>query len=72
MSKSPRKIVKKDKQEKQEKKDSIIFERNFPLVWKYTDLDVRTNFVLLVVFRIILALFFTYTTMDADEYWQAT
>jgi len=27
---------------------------------------------LLVVFRIFLALFFTYTTMDADEYWQAT
>ena len=44
----------------------------FPLLWSLTDLDQKRNWVLLILIRVIQAVFFTYINIHPDEYWQAT
>jgi|LauGreDrversion4_2_1035121.scaffolds.fasta_scaffold201313_2 hypothetical protein len=63
---------KKDEQDVEEKIEKMFFEKNFPYIWKFTDLDIPFNFALLVFLRILMALLFTQTYMHADEYWQVT
>ena len=40
--------------------------------WSYTDLDNRTNFILLIVFRILCVVLRSYNTVHPDEFWQGT
>jgi hypothetical protein len=52
--------------------DKKIYTDNFPLLWSLLDLDKKRNWILLVVVRVLMAIFMTWGCMHADEYWQAT
>ena len=41
-------------------------------LWAYTDMDVASNFMMLVVFRLLSAMFKTNNKVHPDEYWQVT
>jgi hypothetical protein len=36
-----------------DKLHKLIFDKNFPIIWRFTDLDVRFNFWLLVLLRLL-------------------
>lgn len=59
-------------QELEEKENKNIFVSNFPLLWGFTDLDVSSNWWLLVLIRLLQAIFLTNTMVHPDEYWQST
>lgn len=40
--------------------------------WRFTDLDDPRNWLMLVVLRVVQALFMTKNMVHPDEYWQAT
>ena len=42
------------------------------LGWSFTDLDNPRNFVLLIIFRLLCAVFKSNNMVHPDEYWQAT
>lgn len=69
-------IVNQKRREKESEIDSkvhkIIFEDNFPFLWKFTDLDVSFNFWLLVLIRLLQSVFLTSSMCHPDEYWQST
>ena len=54
------------------KETKEVFQKAFPVLWKFTDLDVSSNWWLLVVIRLLQALFLTNTMVHPDEYWQST
>lgn len=41
-------------------------------MWGFTDLDIPRNFWLLVLIRLLQAIFMTNTMVHPDEYWQST
>lgn len=49
-----------------------IYQSNLPLLWSLADLDRKRNLALLVLLRILQAIFFTKAMVHPDEYWQAT
>ena len=42
------------------------------LGWSFTDLDNPRNFILLMIFRLLCALFKSDNLVHPDEYWQVT
>jgi len=52
-----------------EKLHKLIFEKNFPIIWQFTDLDLRFNFWLLVLLRLLQSIFLTSSMCHPDEYW---
>ena len=49
-----------------------LLENNVPFFYKYMDFDVGINFLLLIDFRILQAMFMTSNMAHPDEYWQVT
>ena len=52
-----------------DKLHKLIFDKNFPILWRFTDLDVGFNFWLLVLLRLLQSIFLTSSMCHPDEYW---
>jgi hypothetical protein len=61
----------KDLHSQNDEKDKV-FADNLPFLWKYTDFDLNANRIILVVLRLLQAVFLTSQMVNPDEYWQST
>ena len=67
-------IQNKRKQSAKESEDKVnkkIYS-DIVLGWSFTDLDNPRNFILLIFFRLLCAVFKSNNMVHPDEYWQAT
>ena len=55
----------------QDKTEKEVFSRYVP-GWSLTDLDIPSNFYLLMVFRLLCALLRSHNSVHPDEFWQVT
>ena len=55
----------------QEKGEKEVFKKYVP-GWSFTDLDIQSNFILLMVFRLLCALLRSHNSVHPDEFWQVT
>lgn len=44
-------------------------EETFPLIWRFTDLDRKSNLLLIIIIRLLQAVFISKTMVHPDEYW---
>ena len=51
------------------KEDKNNYQQVLPLVWRFTDLDLKFNWYLVMLIRFIQAMTITSTMWCADEYW---
>jgi len=46
-----------------------VYRENLPFLWKFTDLDKKSNQVILVALRLLQAILLTSQLINPDEYW---
>jgi len=49
-----------------------MFREHLPYLWNMMDMDKKRNFFVLVVIRLVMAIYCTKAQIHPDEYWQAT